>query len=204
MPPLRKHLLPSSAFSGWLGCTAWALSQLAITLAARARRRSCQLKPRASFMRSRTSRSMVDMAPCLVFDPTSSLSKQQYTETQPFCFAERNASSEACAHMRSSSRGAETNCLPLPKYAQLPSSPGKHRDRRSARDQRRVRPQETRRTNPPKRSGEKSGQASTCLSGANPLLTSRFIWMATLGIRATGRLISRTTGGFRYESRHAP
>ena len=54
------------------------------------------------------------MAPCLVLEPTSSLSKQQYTVTAEGFSAAKNALNEVNAHMRSSSRGEETNSRAAP------------------------------------------------------------------------------------------
>ena len=67
-------------------------------------------------MRTSTSCRNVDMAPCLVLEPTSSLSKRATTFTQASLGAASSRPLSATnAHCRSSSLGVETNSLSKPQ-----------------------------------------------------------------------------------------
>ena len=77
-PPFIAGRWVASAYSGWLGWTAWALSADTMKLWAMAWAR---FLPKAAHIRSATSARNVPSAPCLVRLPTSSLSSSANTGT---------------------------------------------------------------------------------------------------------------------------
>lgn len=70
-------------------------------------------------MRRSVSRRNVEPAPCLVDEPTSSLSKMQQTAIFPLSFAARKPSRQPQAHSRSSSLGRKDVLLVLAKQRPL-------------------------------------------------------------------------------------
>ena len=115
MPLFRSGLLRSSAFSGWLGCSAWALSQLTRKEDAWARRKPSSPDPKAMQQRLKVSLSRVPMAPCLVLEPTSSLSKHASTVIALSFSLSKKACRQAKVPCRLSSFGALKNSLSAPQ-----------------------------------------------------------------------------------------
>ena len=187
MPRFRSTRLPSSKRSGWLGFTACALSQLTSIDFAMAQRRSSQERPSAAFRRESVSARSVDMAPCLVFEPTSSLSKHAKTEMLRSFSAARNASSAVYAQARSSNFGEEANS---------PAAPQMHGCWRLTRNRSRATmslseiPSSSAiiasKVDLPSAPAEKSGQRSTWRFGENCWLMSRWICGGMLGMSASG------------------
>ncbi len=178
----------SSVFSLWFGCTAWALSQLTKNEAESARSRSSWPLPSAAFTRRSTSARNVESAPCLVLEPTSSLSKHASTLTSRGFLAARNALSDTKSHWRSSSLGDDTNSFANP---QTRPSWRFTRNRSLATTSATSTPSSraTMRSKSPRPSAPAltSGHRSTWRFSSTPLFTSRFMCMATFGISSTSR-----------------
>ena len=104
-----------SYFSGWFGCTAWALSAETMKPSAMAARISPSEAPRANPTRVSVSYRKVESAPCRERDPTSSLSNTAHTAIFSRGSSCRKARMQPQAHSRSSIRPQEKKASSAPQ-----------------------------------------------------------------------------------------